>query len=433
MGLVDTAVVGRLSAVDLAGVGLANGLFFTISNLGMGTMLGLDPLVSQALGAGEPGRARRLMWQGLWLALLVSLVLAVPLALAPTLLVPFGVEAEAAERARTYLHIRILGLFPFFAYFGVRAYLQALGITRPMIVSMVIANFVNALASVLLVLGGGILPEWAGPLRELPSLGVAGAAWATNLCLAVQLGIVVLAIRKLHAATGTTSRRPERRAIGQALRVGMPVGLQLSTEVAIFALVGLLAGRMGAQQMAAHQVSLMLASMTFTVAVGIASAGSVRVGRAIGAGDPEATRRAGHTAFFTGGAFMGVAGLAFLLIPHALASLLTDDPSVIAAAAPLLAIAALFAVSDGVQAVGAGVLRGAGDTRFPFVASLFGHWLVGLPVALWLSPRLGVQGLWFGLSAGLTVVAIALFRRFHRLSAQPIRPLVGAEGPREAA
>lgn len=425
MGVVDTAIVGRLSPAHLGAVGLGNGIIIPLSVLGLGTMLGLDPLISQAIGAREQERAHRLLWQGVWLAALLTLLLSAPLAAAPFFLEATGIEEEVAGLARAYALARIPGLFPFLLFFGMRSYLQALGNTRALVIAMVAANVLNVPASLLLVFGGASLPPWAGPLAALPPLGVVGAAIATNLCLILQPLILAVAISRLGASAA--SRRPHPQEIREAFRVGAPVGLQMGAEVTIFALVGFLAGRLGSGALAAHQVSLALASFTFTLAVGIASAASVRVGLGIGAGDLPAVRRAGYLALAAGGGVMGLGGLAFLLIPGPLASLLTNDAETIARAAPLLAVAALFSVSDGVQAVGAGILRGAGDTRFAFYANLVGHWLVSLPLALWLSESLGVSGLWLGLSAGLTAVAIALGLRFRRIASRPIQRLAPSQ------
>jgi MATE family multidrug resistance protein len=172
-------------------------------------------------------------------------------------------------------------------------------------------------------------------------------------------------------------------------------------------------------------VAISMASFTFTVALGVAAAGTVRVGIAIGQRDRAATRMSGHIAFLGGALVMGVSAAMFALAPRAVARLVTDQKSVIDAAVPLLLVVAVFQISDGVQAVGSGVLRGAGDTKYPLYANLFGHWCVGLPVALLLGFQLhyGVVGLWWGLCAGLTVVAVLLFLRFERLSRTTIEPI----------
>jgi MATE family multidrug resistance protein len=409
MGLVDTAVVGRLGAGPLGAVGLANGLFFALAVLGLGAMLGLDPLFAQALGARDEVRARQLIWQGLWLSGLVTLVLAVPIAALPFLLEPVGIAPAIARDARLFLWLRLPGLWPMLAFAALRSYLQAREDIRPLVVSTVAANLANFGLDLVLVFGN----------LGAPALGAPGSALATSACAFLQFLMVV-------PAAHPGPRQPPRPAdLRKALGVGIPVGLQMGAEVGVFALVGVLAGRLGAQSLAAHQVAISLASFTFCAAVGVGMAGTVRVGWAIGARDTAAARRAGLTAFLGGAGIMSVAALCFWLMPGALARMLSDQPDVIAAATPLLAVCAVFQLSDGIQGVGAGVLRGAGDTRFTFAANLIGHYAVGFPVAILLGLRLGqgVSGLWWGLCAGLTAVAIALLTRFLRLSSREIAPL----------
>lgn len=425
MGLVDTAVVGRLGAGPLGAVGLANGLFFALAVFGIGVMLGLDPLISQALGAADERRAAELTWQGVWLALLVSVLLAGPIVLAPALLRPMGVPAAVVEDARAFLFWRLPGLLPLLVFTGLRSSLQARSRTRPLLLATLVGNLCNAGFDVVLVFGGGALPAWAGPLRQVPALGAAGAGLATSLCTAVQLGVLALAFRAPANAAQVVRRAPHRADLRRALQVGLPVGLQMGAEVSIFALVGLLAGRLGEDALAAHQVAISLASFTFCFALGVGQAGSVRVGRAVGARDTAGARRSGLCAFGLGAGFMLLAALCFWFFPAPIAGLLTDQDAVVRASVPLLAVTAIFQISDGVQGVGAGVLRGAGDTRFAFVANVFGHYAVGLPIALLLGFGLhrGIFGLWWGLCAGLTTVAAVLFARFLRISSREIAPL----------
>ncbi len=415
MGLVDVAVLGRLGARELAGSGLANAVFFAVSMFGIGMVLGIDPLIAQAVGAGDRLRARRIFWQGIWLSVAVSAVLTIALLAGAALLPLVGTKEELVEPARVYLLIRMTSLVPFLMFYVVRSYLQALGITRPMLVSIVIANIFNLVAVITLVFG---VAGW------IPAMGVAGAAIATVAGTILQLAIVAAAVRQVRV-DGHVDHRPDRAAILQAARVGLPVGLHMGAEVGIFALVALLAGRLGTLQLASHQIVIGIASFTFTIAVGIASAGTVRVGNAIGARDAARTRTAGHAAFVAGAIVMSVSALMFALAPAPLARLITNQESVVAAAIPLMMVAAVFQLSDGIQAVGAGVLRGAGDTRYTFYANMVGHWLVGFPIALLLGFRynMGIVGLWWGLCAGLTVVAILLFVRFERLSRTEIQPL----------
>jgi MATE family multidrug resistance protein len=276
------------------------------------------------------------------------------------------------------------------------------------------------------VFGGQSLPAWTGPLRAMPAMGSAGAALATTLCILFQFAYVAAAIARIPVpAPPADLRKPDREQIARAFRSGWPIGLHLMAECGAFTLAGLLAGRMGSKSAAAHQIALTYATLSFTIVMGIGSAGSVRVGWAVGAKDTRAARRAGLVALAGGAALMSLWGLAFWTFPNALASLMTNQQDVMMTSVPLLAVAAVFQISDGIQGVGAGVLRGAGDTRFIFLANMAGHYAIGFPIALALGlwRGMGVVGIWWGLSTGLTAVAVTLYVRFWRLSSKEIRPL----------
>ncbi|MBL9038228.1 MAG: MATE family efflux transporter [Archangium sp.] len=411
MGLVDTAVVGHVSAIAQGGAGLGNSLTFTVCFFGMGVLMGVDPQVAQALGAGQPKRARTLYWVGVWLAGATSLVLMAVLAGLPAVLGWMDVSPDVAAAARTYMWWRLPGIPAQLLFVVARGYLQCLGQARTMVWAMVLANLANAGLDVVLVFG-------AGPI---PTYGVAGAAVATSLVTWLQFGVLTLA---LPPSDGPV-RRFDGPALKQTLRVGLPIGLHLLAESGVFSVAGLLAARLGDVASASHQVALNWASLTFCVAVGIGSAAMVRVGWAVGAGDTPSARRSGFVALASGAAFMGCTGLGFLLASSALAQVMSSEAAVVALASSLLGVTAVFQVSDGLQAVGAGALRGAGDTRFVFWANVVGHWAVGLPLAyvLGVDGTLGVVGVWWGLSAGLTAVAVALVVRFALLTRRDVVPL----------
>lgn len=433
MSVVDAAVVGRVGAVELAATGLGASMFFAYLIIGMGIVMGIDPLVAQAFGARNPAAARRLMWQGMWLASGVSVVVCLLMLTGPWLLSHVGVEPRVRNLAWTYLAIRMGNVAPYLWFLVARSYLQAAHVTRSMVLAMVVGNVFNFFADVVLVFGGSVLPEWTGPLHAIPAMGVAGAAVASVLSGFLQFGILAWAMRSVDAG-GAFRRRPLRPDLVLSIRIGLPVGLQMGAEFGVFAFVGLLAGRMGAVPLAAHQLALTIAAFTFTIAMGVGAAGAVQVGRAIGAGNAERTRREGLLAFLLGGGVMVASAVAFLIAPEMIARIVTDQPAVIAAAVPLLAVAAFFQISDGIQAVGSGVLRGAGDTRFAFLANVVCHWGIGLPVALYLGFELGwgVRGLWWGLCAGLTAVAALLVWRFLRIARAPIAAVfAGTPQPEE--
>jgi len=425
-GLVDTAVVGRAGAVQLAGAALGNAVVFTVAILGIGTLMGVDPLISQALGARDEVRARRLFWQAIRVSAVASTVLVLPAVGLAFALEPLGIAPDVARASRSFILWRLPGLAALLAFYAQRAYLQAVGAARALLWATVLANVLNLLGDLLLVFGGAGLPTWTGPLRWIPSMGAGGSALSTTLVQWAEVAFLAWVVRQVPIPTWPANLHArlvedERRI----LRVGIPIGLHFGAEVGVFALAGFLAGRLGAESLSAHQIVLTFSSVTFTFALGIGNAGSVRVGLAVGARDTPGARRAGLLAFGAGAAFMGCAAIAYLAFPGQLVALMTDAPGIAALAVPLFTVAAVFQVSDGLQGVGAGVLRGAGDSRFTFSANVVGHYLIGLPLALVLGFQMhqGVVGIWWGLCAGLTAVAIALVGRFLRVSSREILPL----------
>jgi MATE family multidrug resistance protein len=419
MGAVDTALLGRYHADALAGAGVANGVVFGISCIGMGIVMGLDTLVPQALGAGDRAGARRLLLDGLRVAMLVGLPLTLLALLVPLLLAPIGVEPSVAYEAKIYAWARAFGIAPFILQVALRSFLSAAGVTRPLIIAVVAGNLLNAVADWVFVFGDRGLAEVGLPTIGLPAMGVIGAALATSLVQILTLGLYAIAVRSMLAdAPPPSPERTTRRIV----TLGVPVGLQLLAEVGVFALASVLAATMGRTPAAAHQVAITLASFTFSVAVGIGGAAAVRVGHAVGSGDHRGARAAGVASLMVGGVVMSISAACFVVLASPLARLFTDDAAVVAAAIPLIQIAAIFQLSDGAQAIGAGALRGAGDTRATFVANLVGHYAVGLGISLVCAFALGMgaPGLWWGLSAGLTGTAIVLIARFFALTSRPI-------------
>lgn len=408
MGTVDAVMLGHWQDSALAGAGVANGLLFTITCVGMGIVMGLDALVPQALGAGEHARARGLLRDGLRVALGVGLPATLLVLASPLILPAFDVDPRVAYQAKIFVWARAFGVAPFLLCVALRAYLSAHGRTRPLIIAVIAGNVINAGLDYLLIFGV--------PALGIPEMGVVGAALATSTVQVANLVLYAIAVRALHR--GDAAPSTPSRAIRDILRLGTPIGLQLLAEVGVFALAGVLAARIGRIPAAAHSCAIQLASFTFSLALGIGAATAVRVGRAVGAGDAPGARRAGWHGIGLGAAVMSCMALVFVLAPGPLAHMFSNDPVVVAAAVPLIQIAALFQLSDGAQAVAAGALRGAGDTRALFWANLLGHYTVGLVLSLALAfgAGLGAPGLWFGLSAGLTATAALLIARFRRVT-----------------
>lgn len=408
MSMTDAAMVGRLGAVPLAGVSIGNGIYFTITCLGLGCVAGMEAPVAQAFGAGELQRARRILWQGVRLAVGASLALLAVMVCAPALLPAVGIDPATTTQARAYLWSRMLNVFPFLLFLAQRAYLQAAGVTRPIVLASVAGIVANAAGNWLLIFRLG--------------LGVAGAGIASTVASTAMVVALAPSVAAVAAPPDPDRRRFDRALVRTILRLGIPNGLQVVAEVGVFATVGILAGRIGATSAAAHLIAITLASLTFCATLGIGAATSVRVGHHIGRGDHLAARHAGLVGLGASTAFMSTAALTFLGGGHLLAAALTNDASVLAVAVPLVHVAAIFQISDGLQATAAGALRGAGDPHAPLYANLVGHWALGLPVAIALGfgAKMGVTGLWWGLSLGLTAVAGGLIARFVALSARPI-------------
>ena len=419
MALVDSAMVGHFSKVALAGFGVANILLFALSRFGAGVIMGLDTLAPQALGTGDAAKARGLYRSALTLAVRLGIPLTLAGAFMPLLLGLVGVQSEVATEAKIYLFGRLPSLLPYLIFTANASYLQALGRTRPIVAAVFIGSLVNFLADGVLVFGDAAL-VWAGlPAMGIPAMGGLGASLSTCLVTIVMTIYLGWSIHKHHVDNAPTTNASD---VAKLWRLGLPVGLQLLAEVGIFAIVGVTAGRLGTVPGAAHQVALTIASITFSIALGMGAATTVRVGHAVGAGEPLLARRAGVLGVVWGAGLMCIAGSAFLLIPETLAQLFTRDAEVIAAAVPLLGVAALFQLSDSIQAIVAGALRGAGDTRAAFIGNLIGHYGIGVWVALGLGlvAGMGATGLWWGLSAGLTATAIGLTARFWWLTGRPL-------------
>jgi MATE family multidrug resistance protein len=407
MGVVDSIMVGRISAAALAGVALGNVYFYACAVFGMGTLLALDPIVAQAVGAGDDASVTRALQRGLLLSLGLSVPISLLLLPARPALQALGQPPEVVPIAAGYVLREIPGVLPFLAFTVLRQTLQALGRMRAIVAAIVLANLLNVLLNWMLIYG-----HWGAP-----AMGAFGSAWSTTISRwAMAGGLGALAWRALHPHL--RALHPDTLAavpLGRMVALGAPIGAQMQLEFGVFGAIGLLMGRLGTVPVAAHQIALNLASLTFMVPLGVSAAGAVLVGRAVGQGDAAGARRASRTTLLWGVGFMAITALVFLGVPAPLARVYSDQPAVVLLASALLPIAGVFQVFDGIQVVSIGALRGLGDTRAPFAMNLIGFWLVGLPVSLLLGFRtpLGPRGLWWGLVVGLVAVALGLLIRLR--------------------
>jgi multidrug resistance protein, MATE family len=419
MGVVDTIMVGPLGPAAIGAAGVGNSLHLGFAIFGMGLLLGLDTLVSQAYGARNLALCRAWLQRGLQLAVLSTLPLMVVLA-AVWLTVPaLGFHAEILPLLQDYLGIVILSTPFLLLYAALRRFLQSTHHVAPVMFALVSANLINGLANWVFIYGK----------LGLPAFGVAGAAMATFAARVYMCSVLWAAVKWTEGTTAregskaergrgkeaasAAARTPEsarlaleaRPSIRRLVELGLPAASTVTAEVGVFAVATALAGKLEPVATASHQIALNIAAVAFMIPLGLASAGAVRVGNAVGARHPRGAAAAGWTVIAMGVAFMLFSGALFVTVPDALIGLFTTDAAVLALGGSLLWIAAVFQLFDGLQGVVTGTLRGLGDTRTPMVTNLAAHWLIGLPIGYWLCfvAGWGARGLWWGLSAGLIV------------------------------
>ena len=411
MVAVDTAMIGHASSKALTASGIASVWLTGTSMLAYGVLHGMDPIVTQAHGAGDDERAHLALRRGVVVALLVGLLLALVWGVTgPALRVLGGQDPEIAAMAHRYA-LAQLPTVPFgMLFIALRQYLQGRGVLRPMVWAAVWGNLFNAAANGLLIYGG----------LGIPALGLTGAGIATGLTRLVMF-LLVLGHAHGHPLMPDrwwprTRRAFEAGPLWQLIRIGVPVGVQMGLEVWAFGLSTLMAGWLGVTAGAAHMVALNLASLSFMVPLGVSMAATTRVGNLLGAGEPARAQRAAWTAMATGATCMAVSGMTFLLARTTIPRIYSSDPEVLAAAAAILPLAAAFQIVDGIQVTGAGVLRGMGNTRPAALFNLLGYWILGLPLGWWLAFEggHGLAGVWWGLALGLLVVAVCLVAWIRR-------------------
>ena len=410
VGLVDSILVGKLGTVSLAAVSLGISSTTVIMIFGIGLSMGSVPLVAAADGRRDHADLARLLVSSVGLSLLTGLALAGLGQLVPPLLHFLGQTPAVEAQAAPWVRIVSWSFLPLMLFQGFREFAEGLGLTRQAMWLSIGANAVNALLCYALIFG-----HWGAP-----ALGMNGAAWATLVArwlMAVLMAAFVLLAPGLRGVRAAIANWwPDGPTLGRLLALGAPIAVQMALEVGAFAGAAIMIGWLGPVPLAAHQAAINLASITYMAASGIAAAATIRVGRLLGGGRLAEARQAGYAAYLLGFGFMASMGLLFVLTRFRIPWLYSHDPAVVAQAATLLLVAALFQVSDGLQVVGLGALRGLGDVKVPSVVALLAYWVVALPLAyvLGFPLRLGAPGVWLGLLAGLSIVAGVLLLRFRR-------------------
>lgn len=412
VGIADSMMVGRIGALPLAASSLANSIFFVVMMFGIGISMGLTPLVSMASGKGKLKRISRLFSHSLWINASTGLLLTgLILAFSQGLQI-LDQPAAVTELAKPYLLIITASLVPLMLFQTFKQLAEGLSQTKQAMVITIFSNLVNVFLNYVLIWG-----VWG-----FPELGLNGAGWATLfsrvLMMLLMGGYVLYAKRYAVYRLSLVRAKASFPMAVRILKIGVPTGFQFIFEVSAFSAAAIMMGWIGINALAGHQIALNLASISYMMATGLATAGMIRVSHYVGKGDFRAMREAGLVVFGMVTVFMLGCALLFFAFRFYLPTLYIDDPQVISLAASLLILAGFFQISDGVQVVGLGVLRGLEDVKVPTLVTFFAYWGLGLPLGYWLAFGMGMaeQGIWVGLLIGLTLTAGMLLYRFDQLS-----------------
>lgn len=414
MGLnfTDTVMAGNLSALDLAAVAIGNAIYMPVAVFCMATLIAINPVVSQFLGArkfDEIGKSARQLF---WLILMLSIPAFFLLRNLDHVMIWMNVTPEIIPIADGYLKAVSWGLLPLLVYAGVRYFSEGLSVTKPAMFVASGALVINVGANYVLMYGK----------LGFPQLGAVGTGYATAI-------VSLFAAVAFVAFTATfkpfkrfnifeRTKGPEWKYIGELIKVGVPNGVSSSMEVLLFAAVSLLMGTLSVKAAAAHQIAINVAATMFMIPFGLSLAISQRVGFSIGQGSLEKARFRGFIGIVICAGIMTFTALLLFLFPEFIINIYTDDPEVTGMAVLLLFMAAVFQISDGLQVGAFGALRGLKDTRVPMVVNFISYWIIGFPVGYVLGINLGYgpEGLWIGLICGLTVAAVLHNYRFNKLT-----------------
>ncbi|MBD2716381.1 MATE family efflux transporter [Microvirga sp. STR05] len=413
----DSVMVGQTGKVPLAAVSLGVSVGTVVMVLGMGLSMGITPLVAAADGKRDVPQLGRLLVAGVWMSTVAGLVLAAAGLLIAPLLNHLHQPAEVVALAAPWVRVLFLSLLPLMVFQGFKQFAEGLGLTRQAMYLSVLANVVNAILCYAFIFGH----------LGAPKLGMMGAAWATliaRVLMALLMGTYVLRAARLrpYREAATHWLRPDGATLRRLLGLGAPIGVQMMFEMGAFSFSAIMIGWLGATSLAAHQIAINVASVTYMAASGIAAAATIRVGNMRGLGDAHGARQAGFAAYLLTFLFMSSMGLLLVAFRHFIPHFYNHDAAVVVQAATLLLVAAAFQISDGLQVVGLGALRGLEDVKLPSVVALLSYWVVALPLGYWLGfiLNMGSLGVWLGLLTGLSLVAGLLLWRFRQHSIVPV-------------
>ncbi len=412
MQVVDSMMVGGLGDVPLAAASVANGLFILILIIGIGVSYAVTPLVAISLGAGKNSECEIIFKQSIFVNIILGIILLVVTYYCSGLIKYFNQPLPVSKQAISYSKILGYSIVPIMFFQTYKQFIEGLSFTRPAMVITIIANVINAAINWILVYGH----------YGFPKLELNGSGWATFTSrLFMAIAIIWYVKNSKHFKQFDLSLKLHKinlRVIKKILDLGLPSAFQYVFEVGAFSSAIVMIGWLGTKQLAAHQIAINLASISYMAILGISSAGAIRVGSAVGKQDVNEVRKAGFTAILLGASVMACFGIIFISLKKFLPTLYIHDQDVISIASYLLIIAAIFQIFDGTQAVGIGVLRGLTDVKGPTVITFLAYWIIALPIGYILGFifKLNVIGVWIGFLVGLSASAIMLTLRFNKKS-----------------
>lgn len=408
--LIDNAMVGRVGTTELAAASFANSIYIIIMLFGLGVFMGVTPLVGHARGAEDATRVASIMKNGFALSgILLVGITAISLALVWAM-PHMGQPVEVVELAIPYYRILVFSTIPFLLFSLLKQVGEGLGNTILAMIATISANLVNIGLNYVLIYGK----------LGFPQLGLMGAGYATLIARIIMPFILYAGFMRIQNTREyfklMRTVQVTRAEVKHIFSVGLPIAGQLVMEVSAFALSSVMMGWLGAVALASHQVALGLASFTFMIANGVAMATTIRVSYQLGTRNFESMERVSYSAVHLVVAYMGLCGVAFLILRHQLPYIFTNDPLVIAQAASLLMVAALFQLFDGMQVVCLGILRGFADVKAPMFIAGFSYLAIGLPTSYLCAFTfgLGAEGIWYGFLAGLISAGILLAFRIRK-------------------
>jgi MATE family multidrug resistance protein len=411
-GLVDSLMVGSLGKNPLAAASLVNSIVILVLILGIGVSLAITPLIGIAKGQKNTDECGIILRQSLIVNVVFAFLLTILIFFISFYLDKLNQPVEVVEKAGSYMKIISLSFVPFMIFQSYRQFIEGLSFTKPAMYITLAANIVNVFGNWVLIHGN----------LGMPAYGLDGAGYSTFLTrffMALVIFWFVIKSKRFEEYDPSLKFRSINwQMMFKIIKLGMPIGIAFFFEVGAFSASAVMIGWLGSAQLAAHQIAISIASVSFMFIVGIATAATIRVSTKLGKEDFDEMRRAGFNAIGLAVIFMTVFAISFVLLKDFLPTLFIDDVEVIRAAASLILIAAFFQLSDGIQAVGLGALRGITDVKIPMFVTFFAYWIIALPLGYFFSFVLdyGAVGIWIGLLIGLTVAAFILTLRFQMKS-----------------